>query len=64
MKIFIVECDAEELRANRTVLDTLTDVLSNFAETLCGANISKEAVAAYLATRDEEEEETDDAERD
>ena len=64
MKIFIVECNAKELRANRTILDTITDVLSNFAETLCGANISKDAVAAHLATKDEEEEETDDAEGD
>lgn len=60
MKIFIVECDAEELRANRTVMDTLTDVLSRFADTLCGANISKEAVAAYLATKNEEEEEVEE----
>lgn len=39
MKIMIIECNAEELRANRTVMDSVTDVLNNFTGNLFGANI-------------------------
>lgn len=39
MKILIVECTAEELRANRTVLDTFNEVLSDFTRPMFGSDI-------------------------
>jgi len=38
MKILIVECTAEELRANRTVMDNVNEALNNFTDSLCGVN--------------------------
>lgn len=39
MKILIVECTAEELRANRTVMDTFNEALSNFTRPMFGVDI-------------------------
>lgn len=57
MKIIMIEATAEELRANRTVLDTLTDTLSTFSQSLVGVNLSKDAVAKYLKDMSEDDEE-------
>ena len=32
MKILFVECNAEEMRANRTLIDALTDVAHNIVD--------------------------------
>ena len=39
MKIFIIECNAEELRANRTIMDSISETLSNFTRAFCGADV-------------------------
>lgn len=39
MRLLILECNAEELKANRTVLDNVSDAISSFTEALCGAKI-------------------------
>lgn len=39
MKILIVECTAEELRANRTVMDTLNEALCSFTRPVFGVDI-------------------------
>lgn len=36
MKIVIIEATAEELKANRTVMDCVSDTLSRFAENIFG----------------------------
>ena len=38
MKILIIECNAEELRANRTIIDTLNEALSNFTRPMFGVD--------------------------
>lgn len=38
MKILIVECTADELKANRTVMDNVNEALNNFTDSLCGVN--------------------------
>ena len=38
MKILIIECNAEELRANRTIIDTLNESLSNFTRPMFGVD--------------------------
>lgn len=39
MKIFMVECNAEELRANRTLLDNLNEAISNFTRPMFGVDV-------------------------
>lgn len=34
MKIIYIECDAEEMRANRTFIDTLTDIVHSIVDDL------------------------------
>lgn len=54
MKILILECTAEELRANRTVIDCLTDALNKFTDSLCGVRLNPEEAAAVLSNFGEE----------
>ena len=63
MKILIVECTAEELRANRTVMDSLTEALSGFTRNLVGVDLTPDQTAEALANmaENEEQEEKDDA---
>ena len=56
MKILIVECTAEELRANRTVMDSLTEALSGFTRNLVGVDLNPEQTAEVLANMEKNEE--------
>jgi len=38
MTIIMIEATAEELSANRTVMDSVNDVLNRFTDRLCGVN--------------------------
>lgn len=65
MKIIYIECDAEEMRANRTVLDNVSVAFSSIARTLAGVAVTPEQVASALNARsdnddDETEEESDE----
>ena len=64
MKILIIECDAEELRANRTVLDNITEALSGFTRSFAGFDLTPEQAADALKQmnndRDDLEEESDE----
>lgn len=60
MKILIVECTAEELRANRTVMDSLTEALSGFTRSLAGVDLTPEQVAKAFARAAEKEEQEED----
>jgi hypothetical protein len=60
MKILIVECTAEELRANRTVMDSLTEALSGFTRSLAGVSLTKDQVAEALARAAEDEEQEEE----
>lgn len=61
MKILIVECTAEELRANRTVMDSLNEILSGFTRSFVGIDLTPDQTAEALAklAKDEEQEEED-----
>lgn len=63
MKIIIIECTAEELRANRTVMDSITEVLSGFTRSLAGIDLDNEQVAEVLSKMNEEEEAENDETR-
>lgn len=38
MKIMMIECNAEELRANRTVMDSIVNAMNDFTGNLFGVN--------------------------
>lgn len=38
MKILMIECNAEEIKANRTIIDTLNEALSNFTRPMFGVD--------------------------
>lgn len=63
MKIIMIECTAEELRANRTVSDSITDALSTFTENLVGVRLNSSQLAqAFSESNDESDEESEVAE--
>lgn len=58
MTIIMIEATAEELAANRTVMDTLNNALNNFTDKLCGVNnINWTKALAELEENEEGEEE-------
>lgn len=58
MKIIYIECDAEELRANRTILDNLAEVFSSITRTIGGVDVTPEMIAkAYEDSEDSKESE-------
>ena len=59
MKLLILECTAEELRANRTVMDTLNETLSRFTRPMFGVDID---VSKLNYEENEEESEEEDNE--
>jgi hypothetical protein len=56
MKVIMIECIAEELRANRTVMDSITEALSGFTRSLAGIDLNNEQVAEVLEKMNEEKE--------
>lgn len=62
MKIIYIEASAEDMRANRTILDSITEALSGVSRTLSGIDLDPAAVASYMAKVEEEEE--DEGEKD
>lgn len=58
MKVIMIECDAEEIRANRTLFDSITNAVSSFVSNMNNAGITPEMLAALH----EDDEETEDGE--
>lgn len=56
MKLFLLECNAEELKANRTVMDSINETLSNFTRAFCGANV--DITKCYFEDKTEDETES------
>lgn len=54
MKVMMLECTAEELRANRTVMDSVTEAFSGFTRSLVGVDLDNAQVAEALARMNEE----------
>lgn len=61
MKIMLLECDAEELRANRTVLDSIVDAIGAFTQSFAGISGEKvlEAMQNYSVEEPEEDKEAE-----
>ena len=64
MKIFILECDAEELKANRTIMDSVSDAINGFFDAFCGARVdlSQADIAKAMLNNDNEESEDNEDE--
>lgn len=52
MKIFMMECNQEELKANKTIVESICEGLSKFTTALCGVEFTPEMLARY--ERDQE----------
>lgn len=57
MKLMLIECDAEELRANRTVLDGIAEAIGSFTRALAGVELPPEKLAEVMKKTNTEEEE-------
>lgn len=62
MKLMLIECDAEELRANRTVLDGITEAIGSFTRAFAGVDLPPDRLAKVMGKINEEEEEIEEAE--
>ena len=56
MKLMLIECDAEELKANRTVLDGIADAIGSFTRALAGVDLPPDKLAEALRKYNSEEE--------
>ena len=61
MKVIYIEANAEEMRANRTVLDSMTEAFSSITRAIANVDVKPEQVAEALKeyndqTTDKEEE--------
>ena len=61
MKAMMIECTAEELRANRTVMDSITEAFSGFTRSLVGVDLDNAQVAEVLGKMNEEEDAEDES---
>ena len=63
MKIIMIECNAEEIKANRTLFDSITDAVSGFVSNMRNSGITPEMLAALHTDADKvmvEDEESED----
>lgn len=58
MKIIMIECDADEIKANRTLFDSITDAVRQFTSNFRNAGFTSEMLAALH--RDDEKEDADE----
>lgn len=58
----MIECTAEELRANRTIMDSITDAISGFTQSLVGVNLSQDDIVKALNNMSDDEEEEEETE--
>jgi len=56
MKIIMIECTAEELEANKTIADSITEALSKFTRRLVGIDLDSSQAAEVLREMNKEEE--------
>ena len=48
MKLMLIECDAEELRANRSVLDGIAEAIGSFTRALAGVDLPPDKLAKVM----------------
>ncbi len=60
MKVIYIEANAEEMRANRTVLDTMTEVFDSITRAIANVDVKPEQVAEAVEQYNEQTNEEDD----
>ena len=55
MKVIFIECDAEEMRANRTIMDSLSEAFGLLTKAIAGLNCTPEMIAKATAENEETE---------
>lgn len=55
MKIMMLECNQEELKANKTIVESICDAIGNFTTALCGVELNSEMLARYNRFKDDQE---------
>lgn len=60
MKLMLIECNAEELRANRTILDGIAEALGSFTRAFAGVDLPPDQLAQVMKKINEEEEEIEE----
>lgn len=56
MKVIYIECDAEELKENRTMLDNLAEVFGGITRAIGGVDVTPEMVGKAIADSEDDEE--------
>lgn len=56
----LIECNAEELRANRTILDGIAEALGSFTRAFAGVDLPPDQLAQVMKKINEEEEEIEE----
>jgi len=56
MKIIMIECTAEELEANKTIAESITEALSKFTRRLVGIDLDNARAVEILRKMNKEEE--------
>lgn len=54
MKIIMIECTAEEMRANRTILDNISEAISSVTRAFARVDVEPEDIARVYSVEDEE----------
>ena len=62
MKIIMIECTAEELEANKTIADSITEALSKFTRRLVGIDLDSSQAVEILRKMNKEEETEEESE--
>ena len=62
MKIIMIECTAEELEANKTIADSITETLSKFTRRLVGIDLDNAQAVEILRKMNKEEETEEESE--
>lgn len=62
MKIIMIECTAEELEANKTIADSITEALSKFTRRIAGIDLDNAQAVEVLRKMNKEEEAEEESE--
>lgn len=47
MKILMIECNEEELKANKTIVESICEGINKFTTALCGVEFTSEMLKRY-----------------
>ena len=52
MKVIFIECDAEEMRANRTIMDSLSEAFGSLTKAIAGIDCTPEMISKAMAEKE------------